>query len=40
MQRKSLEGVVFGCLITFSSPTRASQLRPIDNRPKPMSSPL
>ena len=38
-----VEGVVFGRLFTFLPPTRGSQLleqTAIDNRPKPMSSPL
>ena len=34
------EGVVFGRLFTFSPPTRASQLRPIDDRPVSVASPL
>ena len=34
MPRKPVVGVVFGRLFTFSPPTRASQLRPIDNRPE------
>ena len=33
-----VEGVVFGCLFTFSPPTRASQLWPIDDKPKLMAS--
>ena len=40
MPRKPVVGVVFGRLFTFLPPTSASQLRPIDNKPKPMSSPL
>ena len=43
MPRKPVVGVIFGRLFTFSPPTRASQLSEqtaIDDRPKPMPSPL
>ena len=43
MPRKPVEGVVFGRLFTFLPPKRVSQLSEqmaIDDRPKPMSSPI
>ena len=40
MPSEPVEGVVFGRLFTFSPPTRASQLRPIDDRPVSVASPL
>jgi hypothetical protein len=40
MPSKPVEGFVFGRLFTFLPPNRASQLRPIDNRPVSVASPL
>ena len=40
MLSEPVEDVVFGRLFTFLPPTRVSQLRPIDDRPKPRPSSL